>query len=122
ILTVCTVVVSGCQFGPVVSNPSPTPSVSSSPSPSQSNTQLPQDWEWLEDAILGFRIGYPQNWYAAAAGAEVGEATVYSFNTAQTADRGGVPNTELKVGITRFDTSDPQRQFTLDESQVIEEE
>lgn len=116
----------GCQFGPVGQpSPSPTPTSrpSTSASPSGSPTvQLPADWSWLEDSILEFKMGYPQEWYATAAGAPIGEATVYSFNTEKSVDQGGVPESELKVGVTRFNNSDPARKLTIDESQVISKE
>jgi hypothetical protein len=105
----------GCQ--PRV-GPPPTPA----PTPdNQVPAEPPAGWTQFYDAALEVNFTYPATWQIQPASGPEGESAVASFDLRQTPDVGGIPPSEIKVGITRFNPA-TDRQYQFDSDQVLTEE
>lgn len=124
VLALSSIFITGCALRRD-STPSQSPSTSVTPTSSASEVgSVPNDWERVEDAIAGYSMAHPQAWFVDGASRFNGESQITSFDPQDTANRGGVPSSELKVAVVRFlpnaeiTPSPPPSEQVISETQI----
>lgn len=67
---------------------------------------IPADWAVFRDRTLGVQMAYPEDWFTHEAVGDMGEMSITSFDQEDLPNTGGVPESEVKVGVVRFEPSD----------------